>query len=109
MVLFAGFEQKKLCWQLCVFNFLCVCFCVVSNLKSVFNSGLAAVCRVYAVDYKQFSAGAPDLLLVRVTRTDEEVGFDCLSDDLVRQNHEDGHQFILQYLLNELLSNFRLC
>lgn len=32
--------------------------------------GLAAICRAYTADYKQFSAGAPDLLLLRISKRD---------------------------------------
>jgi hypothetical protein len=51
------------------------------------GSGVAAVCRALAVNFKHFSGGAPDLLLVRVTRethsllaekTKEFVGLDVL-------------------------------
>lgn len=31
------------------------------------NKGLAAICKALAVNYKHFSAGAPDLLLIRIT------------------------------------------
>lgn len=37
------------------------------------SSGLAAVCKALAVNYKHFSAGAPDLLMIRITKDGDQV------------------------------------
>lgn len=51
------------------------------------NSDLCMVCRALAINYKQFSSGAPDLLLIRLKRRREVAGNIGNHDDF---HHDDG-------------------